>query len=152
MFQTKKTSSSTAPGSDLSESAQDHQPIQHSIIASDLKIIGNLVCAGDIKIDGHVDGDITSRTVTLGEVAETQGSIVAESVEISGTHRGEVKADSVALLETAQVFGDLIQKSLRVDVGAIIEGAVRRMKEDESARVTPISEVLPAKEAKNSKK
>ena len=40
-----------------------------SIISADLKITGNLASAGDLQIDGTVEGDITSRQVTIGQGA-----------------------------------------------------------------------------------
>ncbi|HZT19564.1 MAG TPA: hypothetical protein VFA23_09190, partial [Dongiaceae bacterium] len=40
-----------------------------SIISSDLKILGDLISAGDLQVDGIVEGDIQSRSLTIGEGA-----------------------------------------------------------------------------------
>ena len=45
-----------------------------SIISADLKITGNLESSGDIQVDGMVQGDITSRTLTIGEAARRLGT------------------------------------------------------------------------------
>ena len=65
-----------------------------SIISADLKITGNLTSSGDIQVDGAVEGDISSRTLTVGEDAHIDGSIVAESVRVCGQVSGEVRATS----------------------------------------------------------
>jgi cytoskeletal protein CcmA (bactofilin family) len=44
-----------------------------SIIGRDLKIKGDLICNGDIQIDGEVEGDVQSSTLTIGEGANVRG-------------------------------------------------------------------------------
>ena len=44
-----------------------NMPTQHSIISPDLKIKGDLVSSGDIKVEGSVEGSISCRTLTLGD-------------------------------------------------------------------------------------
>ncbi len=98
-----------------------------SIISADLKIIGNLECAGDIQVDGNVEGDIKSQTLTIGEGAEVSGVIAAEKVRVCGTVKGEIKATTVMLTKSARVMGDLIHDSLEIEAGAYLEGNMRRL-------------------------
>jgi cytoskeletal protein CcmA (bactofilin family) len=98
-----------------------------SIISADLKIVGNLTSSGDIQVDGTVEGDISSRTLTVGEEAHIDGSIVAESVRVCGNVSGEVKATSVILAKTGRVQGDIAHQSLSIEAGAYIEGNIRRL-------------------------
>ena len=98
-----------------------------SIISADLKITGNLTSSGDIQVDGAVEGDISSRTLTVGEEALIDGSIVAESVRVCGQVSGEVRATSVTLAKTARVKGDIAHQSLSIEAGAYIEGNIRRL-------------------------
>jgi cytoskeletal protein CcmA (bactofilin family) len=97
-----------------------------SIISADLRITGDLVCSGDVQIDGWVEGDIQSRNITVGEGATVQGGLQAESVRICGLVNGEVRADVVVLEKTAKVTGDILHKSLAIEQGAYIEGMCRR--------------------------
>ena len=39
---------------------------ENSVISSDLKVLGDLVCNGDIQIKGVVEGNIKSQSVTIG--------------------------------------------------------------------------------------
>jgi cytoskeletal protein CcmA (bactofilin family) len=77
-----------------------------SIISSDLKILGDLISAGDLQVDGIVEGDIQSRSLTIGE-----GAVV--------------KASTVTLDRTAKVVGDIIHQILAIEPGAFLEGHVR---------------------------
>jgi cytoskeletal protein CcmA (bactofilin family) len=100
--------------------------VAQSIISSDLTIKGNLTCAGDIQIDGHIEGDVASHSVKIGEGADMRGTITAESVRICGTVQGEIKAATVALEKTAKVTGNIMHQSLSIEAGAHFEGQCRR--------------------------
>ncbi len=98
-----------------------------SIISSDLTIIGNLVTEGDIQIDGTIEGDIKSHTVTVGEEAVVSGQIVADFVRVNGRVNGQITAREVALGKTAHVVGDVLHESLSINAGARLEGHYRRL-------------------------
>jgi cytoskeletal protein CcmA (bactofilin family) len=97
-----------------------------SIVSADLRIEGNLHSIGDVQIDGVVNGDISSKTLTVGEGAEVHGAIEAESLRICGTVEGEVTAKTVILTKTARVYGDVLHESLSVEAGALIHGFSKR--------------------------
>lgn len=113
-----------APGSASKPRAGGDVP---SIISADVKIIGNVQSNGDIQIDGTVEGDIFSRTLTVGEGAQVKGSIRGETVRICGAVQGEVQAASVIIAKTAKVSGDVVHQSLAIEAGAYLEGNIRRM-------------------------
>ncbi|HBM89974.1 MAG TPA: polymer-forming cytoskeletal protein, partial [Rhodobiaceae bacterium] len=46
-----------------------------SIISNDLVVQGNLIAGGDIQIDGTVEGDIRSASITIGEQASISGEV-----------------------------------------------------------------------------
>lgn len=104
-----------------------------SLISGDLKVIGNLESSGDLQIDGKVEGDIKSRSVTVGESAEVKGAIVADTARICGTVKGKVQASSVTLANTAKAKGDIVHQTLSIEAGAEFEGQVRRL-DSERAR------------------
>jgi cytoskeletal protein CcmA (bactofilin family) len=90
-----------------------------SIISPDLRITGDLVCAGDIQIDGWIEGNVTGRHIHLGENAMVSGSLMGELVRISGTVSGEVRADNVVLEKTARVTGDILEgRCKRIEAAA----------------------------------
>ncbi|MGB6085007.1 bactofilin family protein, partial [Parvibaculum sp.] len=68
-----------------------------SIISSDLVVHGNLTATGDIQIDGTVEGDIRSQSLTIGEKASITGEIVAEDIVIRGRVIGTIRGRRVQL-------------------------------------------------------
>jgi cytoskeletal protein CcmA (bactofilin family) len=98
-----------------------------SIISADLKIVGDLNSGGDLQIDGAVEGDITSRSLTIGETAVVRGVLVAETVRIYGSVFGEVRANAVVLSDTAKVAGDITHQSLTMEAGAELIGKLSRL-------------------------
>ena len=107
-----------------------------SIISADLKIVGNLASAGDLQIDGTVEGDITSRRLTVGEGALVQGAILADTVKVYGSVAGEIKANTVNLAKSARVDGDIGHQSIAMEAGASVSGRLTRL-EKPVAGVTP---------------
>jgi cytoskeletal protein CcmA (bactofilin family) len=98
-----------------------------SIISPDLRINGDMVCSGDIQIDGWVEGDIQSRNVVVGEGATVHGAVQAENVRICGIVNGQIRADNVTLEKSARVTGDILHKSLSIEQGAFLEGMCKRI-------------------------
>src|SRR5512147_2714171 len=116
-----------------STSALDHssKPVTKasvpSIISPDLRVNGDLVCSGDIQIDGWIEGDIQSRNVVVGEGATVHGAVQAENVRICGIVNGQIRADNVTLEKSARVTGDILHKSLSIEQGAFLEGMCKRI-------------------------
>ena len=53
-----------------------------SIISSNLKILGDLISAGDLQVDGIVEDCIQSRSLTIGEGAVINGNVAAETTRV----------------------------------------------------------------------
>ena len=105
------------------------KPSAPSIISADLRIVGDLNSAGEIHVDGCVDGDIKSKSLLVGESAVIKGEIVAEMVSVHGTVKGHIKSQTVILAKTAHVAGDILHVNLSIERGALLEGHCKRMDE-----------------------
>jgi cytoskeletal protein CcmA (bactofilin family) len=116
-----------------------------SIISPDLRINGDMVCSGDIQIDGWVEGDIQSRNVVVGEGATVHGAIQAENVRICGIINGQIRADNVTLEKSARVTGDILHKSLSIEQGAFLEGMCKRIDSSVASSVEPRPLLSPSK-------
>ncbi len=108
-----------------------------SIISADLKITGNLKSNGDIQIDGRIEGDVDSKSVTIGESAEVNGIVSCERVRVCGAVSGEIRAQSVVLARSAKVDGDVVHNSLEIEAGASLQGGVRRLGSETKAKPQP---------------
>ena len=104
-----------------------------SLLSSDLIITGNLESDGDMQIDGTIDGDIKSFTLTVSESGVIRGTIDAEEVTIAGSVTGQIKARHVILVKGAKVIADLIQDRLSIEPGAFFEGNCRQYPDENEA-------------------
>ena len=103
--------------------------IQHSIISTDLTVTGDIITAGDLTVEGAVDGSITCRTLTLGGTPDIKGNVTAETVRVCGAFTGTIAAGRVHLVKSAVMKGDIRYRTLTIDKGASFEGKVARMKD-----------------------
>ena len=120
-----KPSQSSSGGSEPSRS--NLKSSVPSIISADLRINGDLICSGDVQVDGWVEGDIQSRNIVIGEGATVQGGLQTKTVRVCSVMNGQIKADSVVLEKTAKVTGDVLHKTLAMEQGASLEGMCRRL-------------------------
>lgn len=93
-----------------------------SLIGAGLTVKGNLESAGEIQVDGDVEGDVRGKNVVIGEGAVVKGSVLGDSVTVAGTIEGRVEAMTVIIQNTARLTGDIIHQSLQIDSGAYVDG------------------------------
>jgi len=98
------------------------KPGAPSILSAGLQVTGKLVTAGELQIDGEVEGDVAAGRLTIGEHAKVTGDIRAEQIIVQGEVCGSIRARSVQLAKTARITGDITHESLSVETGAYIEG------------------------------
>ncbi|MEM9121778.1 MAG: polymer-forming cytoskeletal protein [Pseudomonadota bacterium] len=107
-----------------------------SIISADMTVNGALTAGGDIQVDGIVDGDITSHSLTIGETATVRGELLCEEVIVRGRVIGHVRANKVLLCGTAHVEGDILHNALAVEAGAFFEGNCRHSEDPLNDQIT----------------
>ncbi len=93
-----------------------------SVIASDVRIVGDIITQGEIQVDGQVDGDITCATLVVGEGARIAGEVTANHVRVHGELTGKINAAVVGIARSARVIGDIAHESLEIEAGAHVEG------------------------------
>lgn len=98
-----------------------------------MRVLGDLETEGDVQIDGRIDGDLRTRTVTVGKGAVVNGAIFGETVKIAGSVNGEIRGTEVILAKSAHVIGDIHHKTLSIDAGAFLQGLCKRMGDEEVA-------------------
>jgi len=98
-----------------------------SVIASGMKIIGDIESTGVVKIEGTVEGAVRgARQLLLGRQGTVHGDIRAQEVVIGGTVVGTIVAEErVEIQGTSSVKGDIHTKSIVVLEGGVINGTVR---------------------------
>jgi cytoskeletal protein CcmA (bactofilin family) len=118
-----------------------------SIISADMVINGTLNSAGDIQVDGRVEGDVRSVGLVIGDKAEIHGEVLAEDVTVRGKVVGRIRARKVLLAATSHVEGDILHEAFAVESGAFFEGNCRHsdnpladnaLSSDESRKLPPL--------------
>lgn len=105
---------------------KEERPIP-SLISQGLRITGNLETEGEVQIDGVLEGDIKTGTLTIGETAVVIGEIIADKAIVQGKITGRIRARSVLLTKTARVIGDIWHQDLAMEAGAFLEGHCKRV-------------------------
>ena len=102
-------------------------PAGLSVIAAGMAVHGSLDSNGTVKIEGSVQGDVTTRAQALvdrGGIVE--GDVSADEVVVGGTITGAVRAQArVEIQSGAVVEGDVTTRRILVAEGATLNGLVR---------------------------
>lgn len=93
-----------------------------SVLASDLRITGEVSSTGTIEVLGEIEGNLTARGLIVGAEGRVNGTVSAEMVEVKGRLDGRVATQSFALRASAEVTADVTYSTLVVESGARIEG------------------------------
>ena len=98
-----------------------------NIISKGTILTGNLQAHGNIRVEGKIIGDITTRSkLALGNSSLIEGNILAQNAEFAGTIIGNVQVtEQLVLKSTAIIKGDLSVNKLIVESGAEFNGKCR---------------------------
>jgi len=91
-----------------------------------IRIIGTLEVEGDLRLEGHVEGEVHCRKLHIEPGGCIDGLAVAETVEVKGEVLGEVFADRLHLKNDCSVEADIHHCHLVLEDGAFFEGRSRR--------------------------
>jgi cytoskeletal protein CcmA (bactofilin family) len=94
-------------------------------ISKGTEIIGSINAAGDMRIDGVLEGNLTSKgRVVIGETGRIKGDLVCKNVDIWGSFEGKIEAsESTNFKAVAHVIGDIKSSKLYIEAGAKFNGS-----------------------------
>lgn len=98
-----------------------------SIIATGMKVTGDIDSTGVVKVEGRVEGSIRSaRQVLVGRQGVVQGDIETREAIIGGTVAGTITGgERVEIQATAVVNGDVVTRTIVIAEGGKINGGVK---------------------------
>jgi cytoskeletal protein CcmA (bactofilin family) len=121
-------------GRDASKSVPAHAPAPPngptqrsiSLIAKGTKVVGTVSGAGELHVDGAVEGAVRfDGAVFVAAGAEVAGPIEAKIVRVAGKVVGAVEArERVEMFPTGHLAGDVTSPRVAVSEGAVLEGKV----------------------------
>lgn len=112
---------------ELSEALDGNpQPGGETYLDAGSVLTGELRFAGSVRLDGRVEGQIhAGKTVIVGEHAEIDASIEADTLEVFGTVVGDIRVARRTLLhKTARVEGEIQTAGIVVEEGAQFKGCI----------------------------
>jgi cytoskeletal protein CcmA (bactofilin family) len=116
---------STAPAAQAKRPTATRNGAAASVISAELIVRGTLISAGDVQVDGKIDGDIRAAGLTIGEQAVISGDVYAEEATVRGRVEGSIRARKVTLCATCHVEGNILHEALSMESGAFFEGNCR---------------------------
>jgi len=99
-----------------------------SLIGAGTVVRGDVVFTGGLRIDGEVEGNVTTAdgqagTLVVSEAARVSGGITVSHVVVNGAVKGPVTAREFLELQVkARVDGDLTYRALEMHAGATVTG------------------------------
>ncbi|HKT91010.1 MAG TPA: polymer-forming cytoskeletal protein [Paraburkholderia sp.] len=103
-----------------------------TLIAEDVRITGNLEFADGLRLDGQVNGNVSSKAgaqtlLVLSERSVVQGNVHGYDIVVNGRIVGDVIADHfVELQANAHVVGNIYYQQLQMDCGASVDGKLTK--------------------------
>lgn len=109
---------------------------ERNILAQNTQIIGNITSDGDFRIDGTLEGNLTTDgRVVIGIHGFVKGSIICANADIEGKFSGDLKVSKILTVKSkANISGDVVIGKLSVEPGATfnatcsMKGAVKELK------------------------
>lgn len=95
-----------------------------NIIRKGTEIKGDVKCAGDIRIDGVLNGTLHSEgKVVVGQSGIIEGEVTCKNADISGNIKANIIVRELLQLKaTANIAGDINTNKLSIEPGANFTG------------------------------
>ncbi len=99
---------------------------QTNIIGKGITIRGSLTGAGDLVIEGHVEGQVALKNrLTIETSGVVEAEIRADELTINGTASGNIEAQTkVSINQSAKVAGDIKAARVVIEEGAVFNGSI----------------------------
>ena len=122
------------------ENQQKPKAMERNILAKNTKIIGDLSSEGDFRIDGVLEGTLTTKgRVIIGVEGSIQGKVFCDNADIEGKFSGELKVNKMLTIKSsASISGDVVLGKLSVEPGAAfnascsMKGALKELNANDS--------------------
>ena len=96
------------------------------VIESSTKIIGDIISKADFRIDGTVEGNITTTgKVVVGKSGRITGKLICSNADVSGSINGHILiSETLSLMSESYIQGDITTAKLSVEEGAQVDATI----------------------------
>lgn len=104
---------------------------EHNVIAAGTVIKGDITTDGDFRIDGKIEGTITSKgRIIVGNSGSIVGTVKASNIDVMGYIEGTIVVSEIlSLKSTAKIKGDINTSILDIEQHAEFNGTCTMGKE-----------------------
>ncbi len=106
--------------------AKSNEMENHAInlIGTGTIIDGNIVSNGDIRIDGSLKGNLSTKgKVIVGDTGKISGEVNCKNFEVEGSVEGKVVVtELLSLRAKSKILGDITTSKLAIEPGAVFTG------------------------------
>ena len=106
------------------ESEPNSNALDPSYIARDTSFEGNIICDGEIHIDGMVRGTVRAHTCLIDAHGEIHGELIAQHIFIRGRMIGPITGTHVNIQAGAHVEGNVTNETISIENGAYVLGNI----------------------------
>jgi cytoskeletal protein CcmA (bactofilin family) len=95
-----------------------------TIVGAGARLEGNVVSAGNLRIDGQVKGQINAEgDVSLSPQSQVEADIRAQNVSVAGRFKGNIQVKGKAhLARGGRIDGNITSKTLVIEEGGVFHG------------------------------
>jgi cytoskeletal protein CcmA (bactofilin family) len=119
-----------------------------NLISSGTEIVGNIKSAGDIRIDGGLTGNLSTKgKVVIGPTGKIKGEVICKNSEISGIIEGKISVGQLLNLKaSSKILGDIATSRLSIEPGAKFTGNCKMSDNEEYEGGTATKDKEPEKQ------
>lgn len=95
-----------------------------NLISQGTEITGDIKSAGDIRIDGILNGNLNTKgKVVIGPTGRVKGEVECKNSEVSGTVDGKISVTQLLNLKaSSKIIGTIVTSKLSIEPGAVFTG------------------------------
>jgi len=95
-----------------------------NLIGTGTTIEGNIISSGDIRIDGSLIGNLTTKgKLIVGDTGKVSGEVNCKNFEVEGSVDGKVfVSELLSLRAKSKILGDITTNKLAIEPGAVFTG------------------------------
>ncbi len=114
-----------------------------NIIGTGTSIVGDITSDGDIRIDGTLSGNLSTKgKVVIGTSGKIKGEVNCKNSDISGKLEGKVAVKELLTLKSScKIIGDITTNKLAIEPNAVFTGTCNM-----DGNTPPINNVKPKEE------
>lgn len=104
-----------------------------NLISNGTEITGDIKSEGDIRIDGTLIGNLSTKgKVVIGNTGKVKGEVVCKNSEVCGEVDGKINVSQLLTLKvTSHINGDIITEKLSIEPGARFTGNCNMAEDNE---------------------